>query len=80
MYKISTDTYVCDFCGFEEKWDAHDDIHGDLWGCEICEKTFCSKCLKEKVGEKIYKMEMQSCNNIACPDCATETYFNELIL
>ena len=24
MYSIKTDLYQCDFCGFEEKWDAED--------------------------------------------------------
>ena len=28
MYLMSTDTYVCDICGFEGKFDTHDDIHG----------------------------------------------------
>ena len=29
MYSISRDTYTCDECGFEEKWDTHDDHRGD---------------------------------------------------
>ena len=31
MGYINEDLYSCDSCGFEEAWDATDDIHGDLW-------------------------------------------------
>ena len=46
MYVEKTDTYTCDFCGHNAKWDASDDVHGELWSCEAegCGKVFCSKC------------------------------------
>lgn len=34
MYVEKTDTYTCDFCGHNAKWDASDDVHGELWSCE----------------------------------------------
>ena len=49
MYLMSTDTYVCDICGFEGKFDTDNDIHGELWGCERCGDTFCSKCFIDSV-------------------------------
>ena len=69
MYKIASDKYECDYCGYENSWDAHDDVHGELWGCEHCGKTFCSKCFIEKYGESAYQTMMQSHDLIACPDC-----------
>ena len=44
MYVEKTDTYTCDFCGHNAKWDASDDVHGELWSCEAegCGKVFCS--------------------------------------
>lgn len=35
MYVEKTDTYTCDFCGHNAKWDASDDVHGELWSCEL---------------------------------------------
>ena len=52
MYNIETDNYQCDFCGFEEKWDGTDEIHGDMFGCEKCGKHSApnaSKTNSEKV-------------------------------
>ena len=51
MYLMSTDTYVCDICGFEGKFDTDNDIHGELWVCERCGDTFCSKCFIDRMGE-----------------------------
>lgn len=28
MYNMAKDTYECDFCGWEEPWDAGDDDYG----------------------------------------------------
>lgn len=71
-YRSSTDTYSCDICGFENKWDAYDDEHGDLWGCEKCGNTFCSKCFIDRFGRKEYMDMMQNCNQIYCPSCWEE--------
>ena len=68
-YSMNTDMYTCDICGFEMKWDAHDDTHGDMWGCEKCGTTFCSKCFKDKHGEAAYTRMMQGFDNILCPEC-----------
>lgn len=54
MYLMESDTYVCDICGFEGEWDDHDDIHGELWGCERCGGTFCTKCFIETIGTNAY--------------------------
>lgn len=69
MYLMSTDTYVCDICGFEGKFDTHDDIHGELWGCERCGSIFCTKCFIDKIGEAAYWKMMHSENLILCPEC-----------
>lgn len=62
-------TYSCDCCGFRNKWSASDDIHGELWGCEKCGNTFCSKCFIDKYGNEEYMRMMQDSNEIYCPDC-----------
>ena len=60
MYVEKTDTYTCDFCGHNAKWDASDDVHGELWSCEAegCGKVFCSKCfISPECAKKKYKKE-----------------------
>lgn len=52
MYHEKSDTYSCDICGFEMGWEDHDDEHGELWGCELCGATFCTKCYVERHGRK----------------------------
>lgn len=52
--------YSCDFCGIHLKWDETHPVNGEIWGCEVCGKCFCSKCLEEKVGVLNYYK----------PDCA----------
>lgn len=69
MYNCTDDTYTCDICGFCQKWDTTDDIHGDMWGCEVCGNTFCSKCLVEAIGYKKYMEMMQGSDLIKCPQC-----------
>lgn len=69
MYYMNDDTYSCDICGFEMKWDDHDDIHGDLWGCERCGDTFCTKCFVESMGREVYDEMMQGSDYILCPEC-----------
>lgn len=70
MGYIDEDSYQCDFCGFVGRWDASDDVHGDMWGCEKCGRTFCSQCLRNAVGESGYRAIMQESSIILCPDCA----------
>ena len=69
MYLMSTDTYVCDICGFEGKFDTHDDIHGELWGCERCGSTFCTKCFIDTIGKNAYWKMMHGEDLILCPEC-----------
>ena len=69
MYLMSKDTYVCDICGFEGKFDTDNDIHGELWGCERCGDTFCSKCFIDRMGEEDYWKMMRDSDLIMCPIC-----------
>ena len=69
MYLMSTDTYVCDICGFEGKFDTDNDIHGELWGCERCGDTFCSKCFIDRMGEEDYWKMIRDSDLIMCPIC-----------
>ena len=39
MFDMSKDTYTCDFCEFEMQWDGHDEVHGEVWGCEKCMRS-----------------------------------------
>lgn len=73
---MNTDTYRCDICGFEAKWDETDEIYGDLWSCEsehhnyeICGNIFCSKCFMDKYGYNAYIEMMRDHDYIKCPDC-----------
>ena len=68
-YSMTDDTYDCDFCGVTMKWDESDPLHGDMWSCEICGKTFCSLCFKTVHGDANYKTMMQEYDKIMCPDC-----------
>ena len=67
MYVEKTDTYTCDFCGHNAKWDASDDVHGEL----------CSKCFISAFGQEIYMTMMQSGENVLCPECAKKKYKKE---
>ena len=69
MSNEKCNVYVCDFCGWEGKWDLRDEIHGELWGCEMCERVFCSKCFMDRFGSDAYWNMMQSGGYILCPDC-----------
>lgn len=69
MYLMESDIYVCDICGFEGRWDDHDDIHGELWGCERCGGTFCTKCFIDTIGKNAYLKMMHSEDLILCPEC-----------
>ena len=77
MAYINEDLYACDFCGVEIKWDGKDDVHGEIWGCEECGSTFCSKCLKDAVGESGYWKIIREYDRILCPTCAKKHYIEE---
>lgn len=66
-------TYTCEICGFRAKWDVEEDLneggHGELWGCDKCGGTFCSKCFIDRHGLKPYYHMMQEMNSIYCPAC-----------
>ncbi len=68
-YHSEDGTYSCDSCEFRNGWDASDDLHGELWGCEKCGRTFCSKCFIDKHGHNEYMDMMQKGDLILCPDC-----------
>lgn len=68
-YNLTDDTYECGFCGVTMKWDESDPRHGDMWGCEVCGKNFCSLCFKTAHGLRNYETVMQDYNEIVCPEC-----------
>lgn len=68
-YINNTARYSCDVCGFEMDWDGSDEVHGEMWGCERCGTTFCSKCFQDKFGQKQYMDMMQNSDLVLCPDC-----------
>lgn len=69
MYLMKSDTYVCDTCGFELKWDESDDTHGSMWGCEICGKNFCTTCFIKKHGRKAFDRMLQQEDRVQCMEC-----------
>lgn len=69
MYNLEKDTYTCDICGFEEKWDAHDDHRGDIWECEDCYKHFCTSCFIKALGQEEWDRMLGETNSIYCPTC-----------
>lgn len=69
-YSMEKDTYTCDYCGVEMKWDDVDEQRGAIWGCEVCEsKHFCTACFKERYGAQRFLDMTQNDPMIMCPDC-----------
>lgn len=68
-YNTVSDTYSCDICGFEMQWDASDLIHGEMWECDKCGYTFCSKCFIDRYGREEYTRMMQKSDFVYCPSC-----------
>ncbi len=66
---MNSEKYVCDFCGVEIDWEETDDFCGNVWICESCGRTFCSKCLQDAIGQDDYWGMMLSCVPALCPDC-----------
>lgn len=69
MYNMEKDTYTCDTCGFEQKWDAHDDHRGDIWECEDCCKHFCTACFVKALGQTEWERMIGETDRILCPSC-----------
>jgi len=66
MYSISRDTYTCDECGFEEKWDTHDDHRGDIWECEYCGKHFCTFCFMSVADQEVFDRMLHGTDRVVC--------------
>lgn len=77
MYSMVKDTYTCDTCGFEEKWDAHDDHRGDIWECECCGAHFCTECFVKKFGRESFDKMLKEAGHITCVDCYKKDDFGE---
>ena len=67
MYKIDTDTYVCDCCGREYKWDGEE--YGNIWECEECGKHFCTDCFTAALGRDAFDSMTRMFEKVLCPDC-----------
>lgn len=68
-YNNDRDIYSCDICGFESKWEAKDDAHGELWSCEKCGRIFCTKCFTDRFGNDEYLEMINNADQVHCPDC-----------
>lgn len=77
-YSMSEGTYSCDICGVTMPWDGGDDINGVMWGCEICESNFCTKCFVAKYGSLEYLRMQKESDKVCCPSCWVK-YRQELI-
>lgn len=69
MDNYENEKYTCDFCGFSEGWEDSDDVHGTMWGCEVCGRPFCRKCFVDEFGFDQYMDMVNSGEYIRCPDC-----------
>lgn len=54
--------YICSFCHNEFLWED-----SEIWGCDECNKYFCTSCYEKKTGEKI--QYIFHTENVLCPDC-----------
>lgn len=76
-YLMGTDTYTCDYCGVEMKWDGEDERHGVLWECEKCgTKHFCSACFIKRFGKNAFDVMLQDMERLMCPDCYGLTLYD----
>ena len=73
---MNSDLYECDICGFREKWDAHDDRRGDMWGCESCGKDFCTACFVKRHGRASFDKMLSESDFVLCPDCYEKNVFH----
>ena len=67
MYKMDSDTYVCDCCGKEYKWDG--DEYGNIWECEECGKHFCTDCFTAALGRDAFDNMLRNHDKVLCPTC-----------
>lgn len=67
--RIPPPTPFCDICGFVMDWEEHNYIHGDLWSCEQCGITFCTKCAVDRIGRNAFDEMIRSGEHVLCPDC-----------
>lgn len=69
MYDMTTDNCICDFCGYEAKWDSVSESNGTFWECEHCGQQFCSKCFRDKYGDRALREMLRTFDKVCCPDC-----------
>ena len=69
MYRMSKDTYNCDICGVEVKWDGHDEKKGTIWECERCGTHFCTDCFVKAEGQEAFDWMMKDSPRVLCPEC-----------
>jgi ribosomal protein L37AE/L43A len=77
MYSMATNTYFCDYCEIEMELDQTSDSNGDMWECEICGTTFCTKCFLTRKGNAAFRNMMQESDKILCPDCYEAEFNNQ---
>lgn len=68
MYSMEKDTYICDTCRVEVKWDGHDEKKGTIWECEYCGKHFCTACFVEKAGREAFDRMFRETDFVLCPE------------
>jgi len=69
VYNPEKDIYICDTCGFEQKWDAYDDNRGDIWECEDCNTHFCTACFVKTLGQTEWDRMLGEMSGVFCPSC-----------
>lgn len=74
MYKMDSDTYVCDCCGREYKWDGEE--YGNIWECEECGKHFCTDCFTAALGRDAFDAMVRNSPSVLCQDCYKEELEN----
>lgn len=77
MYNMNKDTYICDECGFEQKWDAHDDYRGDIWECEYCDEHFCTACFVKAAGRDAFDHMLRETDYVVCAKHYLEGVFEK---
>lgn len=68
-YNMNKDAYSCDFCDFEMGWGSTNNVHGNMWECEVCGHHFCSKCFVDRFGQKDFDQMVREEDRLHCPDC-----------